>query len=94
MRFDLKLVYTMSCSDAMLLSFQVRRRATIYVSCHLMSWKENYCLDRTDPVRLECLAELIRFIRRAIPNAPSQCCTGQESAASYAAAACCIDLLG
>jgi hypothetical protein len=44
-----------------------------------MSWKGNYCLERTDSVRSECLAELIRFIRKAIPSAPSHCCTGQES---------------
>jgi hypothetical protein len=59
-----------------------------------MSWKGNYCLERTDSVRSECLAELIRFIRKAIPNTPSQCCAGQESVASDAAAACCIELLG
>jgi hypothetical protein len=58
-----------------------------------MSWKARYCLERTDSVRSECLAELIRFIRKAIPNAPSQGCTGQESVASDAAAACCIELL-
>jgi hypothetical protein len=49
-----------------------------------MSWKGNYCLERTDSVRSECLAELVRLIRKAIPNAPSQCRTGQESVASDA----------
>jgi hypothetical protein len=58
-----------------------------------MSWKGNYCLERTDSVRSESLAELIRLFRKAIPNAPSQCCTGQESS-SDAAAACCIESLG
>jgi hypothetical protein len=38
-----------------------------------------YCLEQTDSVRSESLVELIRFIRMAIPNAPSHCCTGQES---------------
>jgi hypothetical protein len=67
MSFDLKLVYTRSCCDLRchdtIIAIQVRRRATIYVSCHLMSWKGNYCLERTDSVSSECLAELIRLIR-------------------------------
>jgi hypothetical protein len=42
----------------------------------------------------ELLLRTIRLIRKAIPIAPSQCCTDQESVASDAAAARCIELLG
>jgi hypothetical protein len=50
-------------------------------------------LERTDSVHSECHSELIRFVQNAIPNAPSRCSTDQESAASDAAAACCIESL-
>jgi hypothetical protein len=72
-------------------------QAAGYNQCELppyvMERKLLYFLERSDSVRSECFAELISFIRKAIPNAPSQCCTGQESVASDAAAACCIELL-
>jgi hypothetical protein len=83
MRFELKLVYTSSCCDAMLLSLQSKEAAG-YNLCELPS----YVMER------ELLHRTIRLIRKAIPNAPSHCCTGQALVASDAAAVCCIELLG
>jgi hypothetical protein len=59
------------------------RQAASYNLCEL----SHYVMAR------ELLHRTIRLIRKAIPNAPSQCSTGQESVASDAAAACCIELL-